>query len=385
MAELASRAIKTGYKIRRRRQLRVAGPAAAVLALAIASPFVLRDAREASRISPAESPNPPAASAAVPAPDGSRPADATPRAARPTPTPRKGGTTRGAVEPGRAGEPGPGRIAFARARDGNTDLYVMAADGTGVRRVTSDTGPTHPTWSPSGEELAFVRMDGVWLVRTDGSRRRRVVAREGVYGVAWSPDGRRLAFVASDGPGGRNIYSNGRLYVVNVDGSGLRDVTGSDQGAASPVWAPDGDRIAYVIGEYKSHAVRELDLRTDERRTVGHGMWPAWSADGRLAFVSEDLRAIGVRDADGSERTIFASNDSYVNRPTWSPDGRTIVFDRDPDGHAGVGCALTTDDQSCSTAVGPAPSSIWSVGADGKGAKALTSGADDVYPAFSWS
>src|SRR5207247_8008882 len=94
-------------------------------------------------------------------------------------------------------------IAFLSAREGNQDIYVMNADGSGVSRLTN---------TPA----------------TD-------------IDPAWSPDGRRIAF-ASDGDGTHRIYD---IYVMNADGSGVTRLTNDPVTAWGPAWSPDGTKIAF--------------------------------------------------------------------------------------------------------------------------------------------
>jgi Tol biopolymer transport system component len=99
---------------------------------------------------------------------------------------------------GDEGEPGPiatGKIAFRSERDGNLDIYVMKADGTGLTRLTNNS------------------------------------AEDGLFGFAWSPDGSRIAFV-SDRDG------NDEVYVMNADGSGLTNLTNNPGDDKDPAWSP---------------------------------------------------------------------------------------------------------------------------------------------------
>src|SRR6266540_1960200 len=104
-----------------------------------------------------------------------------------------------------------GRIAFSGGSPGAEDVYVVNADGTGLRRVTTDPeAQFDPTWSPDGSRIAWNsdRDDpggGVlhgFLMNPDGSSATRIPVDVWVEYPAWSPDGTRIAFLGQtpDGP-----------------------------------------------------------------------------------------------------------------------------------------------------------------------------------------
>jgi TolB protein len=118
------------------------------------------------------------------------------------------------------------RIAFrCMIATGNFDVCVIDRDGTGLVRLTSDAiDEGHPAWRPDGSKIAFTRNSGrpeIALMAADGSGVMRLT--DG-FDPAWSPDGSKLVF-ARDG-----------LYTINVDGSNLtRLTTGSHH---APAWRP---------------------------------------------------------------------------------------------------------------------------------------------------
>jgi Tol biopolymer transport system component len=147
------------------------------------------------------------------------------------------------------------RIAFTSRRDGNNEIYVMGADGSNPTRLTFEPGDDFaPTWSPDGKQIAFVsdrdQMAGIYdlyIMAADGSQVRRLTRPEpgGLtndtaidYSPAWSPDGTRIAF---------RSHHNGPadIYVINVDGSGLLNLTGGKGDNWSPNWSPDGTQIIF--------------------------------------------------------------------------------------------------------------------------------------------
>ena len=163
--------------------------------------------------------------------------------------------------------PGGSRIVFERCAPnrGRCALWSLKPNGSNEKmlspscRQTSCVDDTTPSYSPDGHELAFARFDRVQdsIVVADTMLRHprqvfsfgHVPSAPSVGGPAWSPDGKRLAFVVSNENGTRFKPVNGvAIYVVNVDGRGLRQVTPWTlrAGAADDIdWSPDGSRILF--------------------------------------------------------------------------------------------------------------------------------------------
>jgi Tol biopolymer transport system component len=132
------------------------------------------------------------------------------------------------------------RIAFQSNRDGNYEIYVMNADGSGVARLTNDPGQDgEPAWSPDGSQLAFASTragpQDIWLMNADGSSATNLtLSATGPTVVdaspAWSPDGLQIVFASTC-----SGCSQSDLYVINRDGTGLRRLT-TDADAGHPSW-----------------------------------------------------------------------------------------------------------------------------------------------------
>jgi TolB protein len=189
------------------------------------------------------------------------------------------------------------------------------------------------------------------------------------FGPSWSPDGKRIVFArlrtATDPRSGACCVTLGSaLYVVNVDGGGLRRIAGSGR-RFDPAWSPDGRWIAFTLGkriwlEHPDGSGAHPLLRDTADQSAA-----TWSPDGRrIAFLRDCRRTCQVEivDRDGSHpRRVVSRADSYGGA-SWSPDGRRLVFGRDLD--------------------------IWVVNVDGSHLRALTRDAAKRGAAFyepAWS
>ncbi|MBA3551903.1 MAG: PD40 domain-containing protein [Actinobacteria bacterium] len=260
------------------------------------------------------------------------------------------------------------RIAFVREEGDSFGLYVMGADGTDARRLAGDLSTSHSVepdifddfaWSPDGTMIAFVgggdRSDRLFVIGADGSGLRQLVEDEaGLSSPAWRPQptphrgdvtpvpatNGQIAFVridpdsvlARDGA----IPERG-LFVMNPDGSNpLQLVGNSAHPGFDPAWSPDGLRIAFSASLEGLHGilVMQADGTGITRLTScvvpeceGESS-PAWSPDGSmLAFWSDRDGREGVWavTSAGTDLTLLLEGFSPLSAPAWSPDGRLIA------------------------------------------------------------
>jgi WD40-like Beta Propeller Repeat len=203
-------------------------------------------------------------------------------------------------------------IAFMSERDGNAEIYVMNADGTGQTRLTNDPGfDADPTFSPDGQIAFNSTRDGgkpeIYVMNGDGTGQTRLTFDPASDRQAdWSPNGERIAFES-------NRSGNFDLFAMNRDGGGLTQLTFDPDDDAEASWHPNSTTIAYTSGPVAAAAVFTLVPGTPGRTrlTPAFGDWhfPAWSPDAKQIAIST-LRGGGtyVMPAEGSETPVSAAS-----------------------------------------------------------------------------
>jgi TolB protein len=221
------------------------------------------------------------------------------------------------------------RLAFAAVTVLTVGLSVLAAGS--LARAADLASRAFPGRNGL---IAFNSDGSVYVVKPDGSGLRQVTQtgiQDGYPGVSFSPDGKVIAFSAMSA-------TDPDIYTVRPDGSRRKPLTFSRGVDSDPTWSGDGNRIAFETNRNGNIDIYSVDSVGRNPRQLTNGPLdeqdPAWSPkNNRIAYtvVSKDglSTQIWVMDGDGGNPVQLTSTANFSENPNWSPDGSRIVFDSD--------------------------------------------------------
>jgi serine/threonine-protein kinase len=240
-------------------------------------------------------------------------------------------TTR--VESRGAWSPDGRAIAFNSDRLGEMNIWLRnVADSTERQLTNGPGGDYQPNWSPDGKSIVFFSARGgavdIWAVQTGDGRLTRLTDDPATdTNPFYSPDGKQIAFLSDRG--GRSA-----LWVMNADGSGQRRLTSVVAGGHFLRWTPDGRGIVFRSEsgtQVHIFRVGVEDSSLTPLPDVASGAHLSFSPDQSLILDVRGHKSLWVYPLNGGpprESFAFADPDIRIDYPTWSPDGKWILFDR---------------------------------------------------------
>jgi serine/threonine protein kinase len=221
---------------------------------------------------------------------------------------------------------------------------------------TPTTYKTEVAFTPTplgegGGQIAFASdrsgVPNIWLMNVDGSNLRQLTdIDEGACQPDWSSDGKRLIFVSpcNDDSG---FYPASGLFLMNADGSEQRLLMKVPGGDYDPAWSPEGTRIAFTSLRNKDRLPQIYIVNVDDPTNLTPlidpdgkpNTSPAWSPDGKLIAFVRAYGQIFVMTADGKDlRQVVKVLDARFQstKPAWSPDGQVIVLTQGIQGVSGA-------------------------------------------------
>jgi Tol biopolymer transport system component len=228
-------------------------------------------------------------------------------------------------------------IAYQQFNAGqNQKVWVMDADGTNVRQLTS--GPEVNwacSWLSDNDTIVFLSQPqtGQEIKSVSVSTGREKLLFKVPFSLGWprvSPDGQQIAFVSARG-------ETMNSWVIPITGGSPRQVTFDREGIGWPSWSPDGKMLAVQI---KRGANTFLGIIPSSGGTVvqltfenGVAQPHDWSPDGDKILFSAQRSGIwnvywySLSTKEQKQVTHYTAKGPYVRYPTWSPKGNQIVYE----------------------------------------------------------
>jgi Tol biopolymer transport system component len=221
-------------------------------------------------------------------------------------------------------------VVFDRSKtaDGDSDIWIVRSDGHGLRDLTpGPSDDTAPSWSPDGTKVLFASDRGgaydIFLMKASGTGIVQLSDRgRSDVAPAFSRDGKRVAFVECD-----QSFAHCQLWVMNANGKGARRLTKTSVEDERPSWSLNDTKLAVTVKQAGNLDVAVVVVRGGAVQRLTHGaaedFQPSYSPDGtRIAFGSNRAGApsLYVMQADGTQVSSLTSPSKGQDEgPHWQP------------------------------------------------------------------
>jgi TolB protein len=219
-------------------------------------------------------------------------------------------------------------------------LAIMDQDGANSRFLTSgESLVLTPRFNPSSQEITFMsygrKEPQVLLMNVETGQREVIGDFPGMtFAPRFSPEGQRIIFSLQK-------EANSNIYVMDLRSRRTTRLTDTAAIDTSPSYSPDGRGIVFESDRGGAQQIFAMNSDGSNQRRISFGQGrystPVWSPRGdMIAFTKQSPGGfgIGVMKTDGSGERILTEG-FHNEGPTWAPNGRVLMFFRDPGGNAG--------------------------------------------------
>jgi tol-pal system beta propeller repeat protein TolB len=208
-------------------------------------------------------------------------------------------------------------VYFSSKQGGGFEIYSISVNGGDAHKMTNDIGSLYaPELSPDGEWVIFTNNGkGLWLMKANGTNPHPLTYQDDID-PAWSAGGSMIAF-ASSRAGER------QLFIMNADGSNIRQITNLDNMGGRSSFSPDGTKLAFYRGPGGNHNIYIINADGSglvQLTNGGDNLGPSWSPDGNwIAFTSfrDGNNEIYLIHPDGTGIIRLTNNRISDWQPRW--------------------------------------------------------------------